>query len=153
GRRHDGGWSWPGLSKNMQRLHFIAGILMLLIFLASGLYLHSQYLHFRIPEAYHYNEIMRFQYRANHLYLLAVSLIHILLGAYLTINIIRWHRRLQYAGSVFLLLAAVLLCAAFFLEPPKAAPQRPLSAFGMYCLLLGTLLHLRRPLQKSKTQT
>jgi Na+-driven multidrug efflux pump len=124
----------------IQRLHFGIGILTLLVFFASGLYMQLQF-----PGLYADNEIVRYQYRANHIYLLAAALINIVLGAYLQASKRRWRHYTQSLGRLLLLAAPVWLVCAFLLEPPQASPERILTFWGIVSMLAGTLLHLRLP--------
>ena len=52
-----------------------------------------------------------------------------------------WRRAAQRLGSLLLLAAPVVLVAAFFIEPARGAPERPLTTLGMVLLLGGIVMH------------
>lgn len=120
----------------LQRLHRTAGLLTVLIFLVTGWYMR---MHF--PEAYEATEVIRYQYRANHVYILFCGLINIALGLYGVVQTGGWKKVVQIVGSWLLLVSPVLLILAFFLEPVKAVPLRPLTFFGVVAALAGVGLH------------
>ena len=120
----------------MQKSHLAVGILGVLVFLGTGLYMENGF-----PELYAGNETVRYLYRANHIYLLLASLLNLALGCRLTVFAQSWPRRLGALASMFLLIAPALLGLAFFLDPPRASPQRLVTAFGIYAAFGGVLLY------------
>ena len=121
----------------LNRLHQIIGIFTLFVFLGTG-----AYMRFSFPELYGDNESIRYLYRANHIYILCAALVNLVLGSYFEVRSEVWVKRLQTAGSLLLVLAPVLLVLAFFWEPPKAVPERPMTFLGIQALFAGAMLHL-----------
>jgi hypothetical protein len=117
--------------------HRVIGGALVLTFLATGAYLRMNF-----PGLYGSNETVRYLYRANHAYILYVGLLNLALGIYFVADAQRWRRALQRMGSALVLAAAALLIWAFFVEPPRAVPERPRTTFGAIAALSGTLLHL-----------
>ena len=121
----------------MRTSHLLVGVLGVLVFLATGLYMRANF-----PALYAGNETLRYMYRANHVYLLLASLVNIALGVYLVVPGTGWKARLSRVGSGLVLLAPFVLCYAFFVEVPKASPERIFTALGVVLVALGVVLHL-----------
>lgn len=118
------------------KLHFYSGILIVVLFLLTGQYMHHQYDHLRAMEL-----MQRALFRAGHLYILLFGLIHIGLG----INLHRvqhslW-RTVQWLASVITFAASALVIFAFFTELPPPQIERPLTRFSLYMILAGISLH------------
>jgi hypothetical protein len=64
------------------------------------------------------------------------------IGTYFSYRDERWRRGLQVAGSALIIVAPVLLIAAFFSEPKLAGMQRHWTLPGVVAVFAGTLLHL-----------
>lgn len=121
---------------DLKRLHRWTGLVTVVVFLLTGLYMRWQF-----PGLYDGNETIRYLFRANHIYLLMAGLLNVGLGLYFVAYPASWRRTLQRAGSALLLAAPVILLAAFFLEPPQAMPERPITAAGLFASLIGTGCH------------
>lgn len=121
---------------NLPRIHRLVGLVVVLLFLLTGLYMR-----FRFPDLYASDEVVRYLFRANHVYILLSGLLNIGVGTYLVLHTQPWKRTLQFVGSALLIVASVVLLAAFFYEPPRAAPERLLTLIGIVCMLLGTIGH------------
>jgi len=78
--------------------------------------------------------------RANHIYILLSSLIHISLGSYLRVSAKQRWANLQTAASLLLLISTAIVIAAFFAEF-KMGIDRPVTLLGMVLASGGTLLH------------
>jgi hypothetical protein len=111
----------------------MAGVL---VFLGTGVYLITHF-----PELHGGNDGVRFQFRANHVYILLSSLLNWGLGLYVVAKESGWRRGAQRLGSMLLLAVPGLLVAAFFIEPARGSPDRPLTLLAMVLLLGGTVLH------------
>ena len=120
----------------MGKLHFYSGILIVVLFLLTGQYMHHQYDHLRDMEL-----MQRALFRAGHLYILLFGLIHIALG----INLHRAKDSLwsavQAFASTLTFSASVLVIYAFFTELPPQQIERPLTRFSLYIILSGISLH------------
>lgn len=131
----------------MNRLHLTVGLLTVALFLYTGVYMQTGF-----PELYLADETIRYQYRANHIYLLLAGLLNIVMGIYLSPNANKWGAFLQRLGSLPMILAPLLLIYAFFYEAPQGMPERSYTFFGVVCLLAGTLCHLLQPLLKGNPE-
>lgn len=112
------------------------GIVTIIIFLGTGVYMRMNF-----PELYRANEIIRYQFRANHIYILFSGLLNIATGLYEVSNETGWRRALQTIGTVSLLISPLFLVLAFFIEPMHASPVRPLTFFGVVFSLTGVGFH------------
>ena len=115
--------------------HFIFGILTLFIFLLSGIYMKSNF-----PEIYAENESIRYQYRANHIYILLTGLINLMSGLYPWPIYNGWRKWISRSSSLLIIISPLLLIAAFFIEPGKGLASRPLTATSLKILLIGCIL-------------
>ena len=116
--------------------HRLVGGLGVAVFLATGLYMLTHF-----PQLHGGNDAIRYQFRANHGYILLGSLANFLMGMHLSAGLGRWRSQVQRLGSLLLLLAPAVFIAAFFLEPPRASPERPITTSGMLLMLVGAALH------------
>jgi len=120
----------------MRRLHLWTGALTLLAFLLSGQYM--DYLEVRTNAL---GETARVMFRSRHIYLLLAGLVNLGLGAYFSYRERGWRRVLQLLGSALVVLAPVLMAAAFFAEPTEPGLQRHFTLPAVVILSTGTLLH------------
>ena len=122
----------------MKRLHLIFGVLVVVAFLLTG-----QYMDFQAPPVRELaDEGTRMMFRSRHIYLLLAGLVNLGVGAYFTSHRAAWRKALQISGSVLILLAPLLMTAAFFYEPTLGGLQRPLTLPAVVALSAGVLLHL-----------
>jgi hypothetical protein len=122
----------------MKRLHLTFGVLVVLVFLLTG-----QYMDFQNPKVRELaDEGTRMMFRSRHIYLLLAGLINLGVGAYFTSRVARWRRALQIAGSVLILLAPLLMAAAFFYEPTLKGLKRTFTQPAIIALFAGIFLHL-----------
>ena len=122
----------------MKRLHLIFGVLVVLVFLLTG-----QYMDFQDPKVREMtDEGTRMMFRSRHIYLLLAGLINLGVGVYFTYHRASWRKTLQIVGSVLILLAPLLMTAAFFYEPPLKGLQRSLTLPAIVALFAGVFLHL-----------
>src|SRR5262249_36151284 len=109
----------------------------LLAFLVSGVYMLKHE-----PPLSSLERGLHFLYRSRHIYILAAATANLLLGSYVQPVLGRTRRRLQWVGSGLLLLSSLLLVVAFVVEPAAGRDPSAVSAFGIFPLLAGTLLHV-----------
>jgi len=121
----------------LARSHLLVGAVTLVAFLISGAYMrgHDPPLAVLEPGPH-------LMFTSRHIYILAAALMNLVLGAYLRPTATRAARAVQWAGSLLLLLAAGLLLAAFVVEPVAGRYRTPVSAYGLYSLFAGSLLHV-----------
>jgi hypothetical protein len=130
----------------MKRLHLILGVLVVVAFLFTG-----QYMDFQEPKVRELtDEGTRMMFRSRHIYLLLAGLINLGVGAYFTYHRAAWRKALQVAGSVLILLAPLLMTAAFFYEPTLKGLKRPLTLPAVVALFAGVFLHLFSSLRQGK---
>jgi hypothetical protein len=136
----------------MRQIHFLIGIISLVIFLATG-----QYMHWWHGHLHGMANAPRLLFRSAHIYLLWSGLLNTILGLYLQPCEVRWCRTLQQVGSVAILISPLLLTTAFFVEPWLSALTRPYARPAIYIAFGGTLAHIiasigdNRQLNRSKT--
>ena len=118
-------------------IHLITGVVVVLIFLVTGLLMRFNY-----RPAFESNYFVRMLFRSSHIYILLSGLINITLGSYLRISGRKPAQLIQILGSIFILIAPVLLIGAFFYEPFRQSLNRPITLFAMILLLSGTVLHM-----------
>jgi hypothetical protein len=120
---------------HLKKIHMIAGLAALAIFPLTG-----AYMRLFLAGEFAASDRFRFSVRANHVYILLASLIHISLGSYLRVSEKRRWANLQALAALLLLTSTALVIAAFFLEP-KTGFDRPVTTIVMVLALAGTLLH------------
>jgi len=120
----------------VRRIHFLVGLATVIVFLGTGVYMRMNF-----PALYINDIVIRYMFRANHVYLLFSGLINIVLGLSVSHSNVIWKRRLQTIGSWILLSAPALFLAAFFIEPPQATPSRPITLLAVFLSLLGVIAH------------
>lgn len=120
----------------MRCLHLAFGLLGLLAFLVTAIYLYLEH-----PELSRSDQVHSLLYRANHVYLLFSALLNLQLGCYLTVLNFPLARVLQWLGSVLLLLAPLLLLLAFIDEPAGLGAEMPYSLPAVMALFAGVVLH------------
>lgn len=118
----------------MSSLHRFSGIVLVVVFLATGAYMRGIF-----PQAFESDEVIRFQYRANHVYILFAGLLNLALAGSSPSSRSGWRRWSRRAGSGLALAAPWVLVAAFFVEPPRASEDRVMTAIGVFLLALGIL--------------
>jgi hypothetical protein len=119
----------------LKKLHLIVGLIALVIFPLTG-----AYMRWRLVDEFADNDRFRFSMRANHIYILLSSLIHISLGSYLRVSAKRRWANLQTAASLLLFISTAIVIAAFFAEF-KMGIDRPITLLGMVLASGGTLSH------------
>ena len=120
-----------------RKLHFAVGLAGVVAFLLTGVYMRAGF-----PDLYATDEVLRYLYRSNHVYVLLASLINVALGVHLAPVVPGWRANASKLGSLVALIAPVVLCFAFFLEAPRASPERVLTLVGIAALAAGVALHV-----------
>lgn len=120
----------------MKRLHLVVGVATLLAFLLTGQYM--DYLEVRTNAL---GETARVMFRSRHIYLLLAGLVNFGVGAYYGPRARGWRRLVQTLGSMFVLVAPLLMAAAFFTEPGAPGLRRHFTLPAVVMLSVGTLLH------------
>jgi len=120
----------------MRKTHLVAGVLNAIAFVSSGAYMRF----FVDPTALAPG--VDLLYISRHIYMLAPALVHLLLSAYLQPIDRPIASRLQFTGSVLLIVSSTLLMAAFVFEPICGHGRTAVSAFGIFTLASGSILHV-----------
>lgn len=120
---------------NMKLLHMLAGLLTVVVFLATGMYMSTHF-----PDIYEPDEIIRYQFRANHIYVLMSGLINLLAALNSTSHSTGWRVVVSRVANIFLLVAPAVLIYAFYTEPEMGLADRPLTFYGVVLLLAGVVL-------------
>jgi hypothetical protein len=121
----------------LRKLHVVVGLAGVVAFLVTGVYMRAGF-----PDLYAANEVVRYLYRSNHVYVLLASLVNVALGVHLAPVAPGWRATVSTLGSILALAAPVVLCWAFFIEAPKASPERVLTLLGVVALAAGIALHV-----------
>jgi hypothetical protein len=119
----------------LKRVHLIVGLIALVIFPLTG-----AYMRFYLADEFAASDRLRFSMRANHIYILLSSLIHISLGSYLRVTAKQRWAKLQTAASLFLFTSTALVITAFLIEF-KLDLDRPVTLLAMVLASGGALLH------------
>lgn len=122
---------------DLRKLHFVVGLAGVGAFVVTGAYMRAGF-----PDLYATNELLRYLYRSNHVYLLLASLVNIALGVHLTAAAPGWRGTVSLVGSLLALTAPVVLCFAFFFEAPVPTPERVLTQVGVVAVTAGIALHV-----------
>lgn len=125
------------LLSEMKPAHLIFGFLVVIVFLLTGQYMDVYHNHLDgMPDG------TRMLYRTRHIFILLAGLLNLGIGIYFTCRGALWGRILQTLGSALIAVASLLFIAAFFYEPTLNNLYTPLSHWGTYTILAGTLFHL-----------
>ena len=120
----------------LRKLHFVVGLAGVAAFIVTGAYMRAGF-----PELYAANEVLRYLYRSNHVYVLLASLVNLALGVHLTPVTPGWRTTVSVLGSLLALVSPVVLCFAFFIEAPVPSPQRVWTLIGVSAVAAGIALH------------
>ncbi|HKR00168.1 MAG TPA: hypothetical protein VJT09_05815 [Pyrinomonadaceae bacterium] len=98
------------------------------------------------------DEGTRMMFRSRHIYILLAGLINVGVGVYLIQWRERWRRTLQTIGSLLIIVAPLLLIAAFFYEPTLRGLKRPLTLPAIIALITGVFCHLFSGVKQDKRE-
>jgi hypothetical protein len=121
----------------MKRVHFIVGLLVIIVFLITG-----QYMRHRFPSVEALAELSdgkRLLFRSRHIYILWSGLLNLALGLYMNDRGTGWRRIIRSIGSCFVALAPIPLVAAFAYEPGQEDLTAPISHIGLYTVFAGMM--------------
>jgi len=118
------------------RLHLYLGIVIIIIFLLTGQYMHHNYNHLQDMEM-----MNRALFRAGHLYILLFGLIHVALGSSFKIAEKVIFKNIQRVASLVMYIATFFVIYGFFTELPTDQIERPLTRISLYLIFLGVGIH------------
>jgi len=121
----------------LRKLHFVVGFAGVAAFIVTGAHMRAGF-----PDLYAANEVLRYLYRSNHVYVLLASLVNLALGVHLTPVAPGWRATVSLVGSLLALASPVVLCFAFFIEAPVATPERVWTTLGVIAVAAGIALHV-----------
>lgn len=121
----------------MRKFHLLFGAAVVVAFLLTGQYMDRSHNHLEGMA-----DGPRLLYRTRHIFILLAGLLNLGLAAYYVRRVRPWRRLLQLIGTALIAVASVLFVAAFFYEPGLRDLDTPLSHWGAYVIVAGTLLHL-----------
>ncbi len=123
------------------RAHWLIGLLALIAFPLTGQYMRH------IADVPHLDSVPRLVFRSRHLLLLVAAVANLALA-----NAEPFHRA-QRAASVLIMIAPVMLFAAFFIDPARGLHSSQIFRFAMYSVwIAGILLAIvNRPRRKQTT--
>ena len=116
--------------------HLVVGGVAVLAFLVTGLVMYG---HEPALSTMDWGD--RLLFRSRHIYLLCAGLVSLAMGVHHRLPERGLRRGAAVAGSLLALASAPLLFFAFFAEPMADRSAGPLSAFGLYALFGGVMLH------------
>ena len=122
---------------HIRKLHFVVGLAGVVVFLATGAYIRAGF-----PDLYATDEVLRYLYRSNHVYVLLASLVNVALGVHLAPVAPGWRATVSLIGSLLALASPAVLCFAFFVEAPVASPERVWTLVGVAAVAAGIALHV-----------
>jgi hypothetical protein len=130
----------------IRRLHFWLGLIGIIVFLATGLYMHFVYAHLHdMPDA------PRMLFRSAHIYFLLASIINLIVGLYFELAPGPVWSRVQMLTSALLIVSPVLLLFGFFIEPFLSGLRRPYTSLGLYGLFAAGVLEALSGFRKRPT--
>ena len=114
----------------MRKVQFAVGIAMVLIFLATG-----AYMHFHLGHLHGFPLALRMVYRASHINLLLIGAANVFASR-------RIERVIERLASALLLAASLFFVIAFIVEPGFADLYRPWTRLGVYATFAAILLEV-----------
>jgi hypothetical protein len=116
----------------MRRYHLVVGVITVAVFVGTGQYMDLFLEHLTgMPTG------PRLLYRTRHIYILLVSLVHLMLGSYVQSDTTTWRRTCQRSGSALLTLATILYVAGFVYEPRRQELSTPFIPWATYAVVAG----------------
>jgi hypothetical protein len=119
----------------MRKTHLVAGVLNAIAFVSSG-----AYMRFFVDPA-SLAPGVDLLYISRHIYMLGPALVHLLLAAYVRPAARPGAARLQWIATILLVVSSTLLMSAFVFEPIYGYGRTAVSAFGIFTLGAGSILH------------
>ncbi|MBC7929912.1 MAG: hypothetical protein H7Z38_05020 [Rubrivivax sp.] len=120
----------------MKLVHLVVGALVLVAFLLTG-----QYMDYLDVRSGRLGDAARMMYRSRHIYILLAGLVNLGVGAYFIRRAGGWQKALQTLGSILILVAPILMLAAFFSESGVPGLRRHFTQPAIIIISIGTLCH------------
>ncbi len=121
---------------HLRTIHLLVGIAGLVVFAGTGQYMH--WVHGGLQTM---ADGPRLFFRSAHIYLLWSALLNLMLGCYLVRLPRGILRRMQFVGSLAIVLGPLLLGTSFFVEQHNVGLLRPMGQLAIFLSFGGALLH------------
>ena len=115
-------------------VHAIVGLLTFVIFLQTGWYMKTN-------DIGNLSDAERMIYRAGHIYFLFSGLLNLSIGVQLQFSTKAWKKKVQYVGSILLLVSPIIFLYGFYQEANLGHIERAMTRIGIFLSLAGTGLH------------
>ena len=113
---------------NWPRLHWIVGLVTLIIFLLTGAYMRH------VADVPELHNVPRLLFRSRHLFLLLTAVANLALAKSQQVG------RAQQLASALVLVSPVLLLGTFFVDPQRGMHSSPIFRLAMYGLFVAGVL-------------
>lgn len=127
----------------LKQFLLVIGVAMVLAFLATG-----QMMEMHDPPVSTMEEGMRMLFVSRHIYILFGGLLCLAMSVNFRLEESSGRRSVGMLGALLVPLSALLLLAAFFLEPLRGNPGGSVSGLGLYAAFGGVLLYAIAGLRK-----
>jgi hypothetical protein len=124
------------MSNKLGQIHRWLGLIAVLVFFSTGVIMRMHHLNL-LPE----DSGLRMLFRSRHIYMLFCGLLNLAVGLRYSLPDSGRGSRIGVIGSLLILIAPLLMAAAFFTEPLLMLHVGPLSIFGVYAAVAGMLFY------------
>ena len=122
--------------RHLKRLHLIVGVIFLVVFWLTG-----AFLKFVVWDTMADDDLLRVAFRTSHVYILMAALINIATSTNLLATSTKQSHVLQCLGSLFLMVAPLILTYAFFVESKLEVEVSGFTFLAIVGLAVGVILH------------
>jgi hypothetical protein len=133
------------MTQSLRMAHLVVGGIAVVAFLITG-----QIMGRHEPPVAAMEWAERLLFRSRHIYLLCAGLVNLAMGVHYALPERALRRGAAIAGSLLVLVSAVLMFFAFFAEPMAGRPPGMTSSLGLFALFGGVLLHALASLRRSR---
>ncbi len=131
----------------LRYFHLLFGLALFVAFLVTG-----QFMRHDFPDKSLINQELRVLMRSRHIYILLISVTHLMVGLYVQVSVSKFRAYLQYFGSFLISAAGLIMIYAFAHESYDLHNYSDYSRNALYLVLGGAGLHVFGGFQlKSKT--
>lgn len=128
------------MSNAVVKLHYWVGVLGIVAFLATGLYMH-----FGLDGLKETADLQRMSYRTCHIYILMMALLNLMVGIYgqaIYARATGWPRRIKFVSSGLFLIVLPMSLYSFFTEAVLAQIERPFAIGAVILVFVASVLAL-----------
>ena len=131
----------------MSWFHLVFGFIVFIVFAVTGSYMRADF-----PDKEIIPPELRLLMRSRHIYILFSALIHVMLGLYMQITLLKWRMAMQYFGSLVLIVSSGVLLWGFIVETYQLGHFSDISRWGIYTSLGGVAFHVIGGLGQNRVQ-